>query len=83
MFYFSNRVIGYKPSINIPITSSAIPDSLKRVSLRVEVRGRTYEKDFPAKSNLNYKFVWDRRDAYGRIVFGQIPATGMPYRECP
>ena len=74
LFYFSDRVLGYKPILTVPLTASSIPASLKTVHLRVVVRGKTFEKMFPPSPNLQYQFVWDRKDSYGRTVVGQVTA---------
>eukprot|EP00118_Oscarella_pearsei_P008644 m.45749 g.45749 ORF g.45749 m.45749 type:complete len:2670 (+) comp33632_c0_seq3:67-8076(+) len=74
LYYFSDRVLGYKPVIDIPLTAASIPESLKKVHLRVEIRGRTFEETFEPSVNLKYQFSWDRKDSDGRTVSGQVTA---------
>jgi YD repeat-containing protein len=75
LVYSSNRALGYKPVINIPLTSTNLPQSLLGVHLRVEVQGQAIKKVFPPQPNLNYRFAWDRRDSYRRTILGQVEAV--------
>ena len=79
LFYFSDRVLGYRPVLNIPLTASTVPASLKTVHLRVEIRGKTFEEKFLPSPNLQHRFVWDRKDSYGRTVVGQVTAFSKQY----
>jgi YD repeat-containing protein len=75
LFYFSSRVPAYRPIIVIPLTAAILPSSLKRVHLKIRVRGREYVRLFPPQTELEYRFSWDGRDAYNRVVHGTVPCT--------
>jgi hypothetical protein len=47
------------------------------VRLRVVVEGVVFERDFEADSRLQYRFAWDRRNAYNQKVYGVATATGF------
>ena len=72
---YDSRGAGRKTdrSIEIPLTGRSIPESLEAVHVHVTVAGRTEKKILPAKKDLVYEYVWDRRDAYGREVQGRQP----------
>ena len=72
---YDSRRAGRKTdrSIEIPLTGRSIPESLEAVHVHVTVAGRTEKKILPAKKDLVYEYVWDRRDAYGREVQGRQP----------
>ena len=74
---YDSRRAGRKTdrSIEIPLTGRSIPASLEAVHLHVTVAGRTEKKVLPAKKDLVYEYVWDRRDAYGREVQGRQPVN--------
>jgi RHS repeat-associated protein len=76
LHYTSDRVRGYNAgySLNIPLSGSIIPATLKRIDLVVEIAGKQFAKSFPAAPDQNYVFVWDGKDAYDRILQGQHPA---------
>ena len=61
--------------LDIPLSGATVPPTLKRIELTLTVAGRTTTRTFPPQPNLSYPFVWDRRDAYGRLVRGGVTAT--------
>ncbi len=73
--YRSDRVPGRGGSLEIPLSGESIPPPLKRIELEIRVAGRKFVETFPAEPNQTYTFVWDRQDAYGRILQGIHPAT--------
>lgn len=81
--YSSDRVPGRKAgySMRIPLSGPSLPTDdvtggqIDRIELRVDVAGRTFRQTFPAAPNQSTTFTWDGRDAYGRFVQGQVPAT--------
>ncbi|HEY3487853.1 MAG TPA: Ig-like domain-containing protein, partial [Gammaproteobacteria bacterium] len=75
--YRSDRVIGWIPnySLNIPLTDDAIPASLLRVTLTVQIAGQTYRRTFAPAANLNHAFEWNGLDAYGRRINRPQTAT--------
>ena len=60
-------------SLEIPVTDSVVPEGLLRVMLEVSVAGRSFVDSFPAQPNLKHTFVWDGKDAYGRVMTGGQP----------
>jgi RHS repeat-associated protein len=73
--YRSDRVPGRGGSLEIPLSGESIPPPLKRIELEIQVAGRKFKERFPAEPNQTYTFVWDRRDAYGRVLQGTHLAT--------
>jgi YD repeat-containing protein len=75
--FSSGRVAGYKEalSLNIPLISSTVPDSLKQIILQVQVAGRVFTELFPAAPDQETTFTWDGKDAYGRTPQGKQPVT--------
>lgn len=57
-------------SLSIPVSGLDVPDSLKRIELDISIAGRKYHEIFSATAALNYSFIWDRKDAYGRLAQG-------------
>ena len=75
--YRSDRAPGRTTAntLEIPLSDSTVPASLRRIELEIQVAGRTITRSFPAQPNLSTTFVWDGKDAYGRTVRGARPAT--------
>ncbi len=74
--YRSDRTAGNRAAniINIPLSGSTLPGTVKRIELEVTVAGRTFTQDFPAQANLSTTFEWDGLDAFGRSPQGRQPA---------
>lgn len=68
--YQSDRVPGRKEAntLKIPLSGASVPESLKGINLEVFVAGRSYSYSFPAAQNQTQTFIWDGKDAYGRIL---------------
>lgn len=77
LHYDSELQRGYRPanSLAIELSTAAVPTSLKRISLRVDVAGRTFTQDFPNQPNQTTFFDWDGKDAFGRTLQGGQPAV--------
>jgi hypothetical protein len=75
--YQSDRVAGRKAEnkLDIPITGTSVPPSLKRVDLVVAVAGRKFAQSFGTEPNQTYTFEWDGRDVYGRATNGTQPVV--------
>ena len=75
--YESDRVPGRKSaySLDIPMTGPDVPTSTKRVDLDVLVAGQEFTQTFPTLPNQMYRFTWDSKDAYGRVLQGDQLAT--------
>ncbi len=68
LHYSSNRVEGYKNVIRIPVSGDSLPQSLKRIIVRLKVAGQTFEQTLDALPNQSAEFVWDGLDHFGRPV---------------
>ncbi len=75
LHYRSDRTPGYRAEshLDIPLTGTSIPGSLKRVELVVEVAGREFTWNFSPATGLSQAFDFDGKDAYGRDVWGAQP----------
>ncbi len=58
-------------TVNIPLSSSDIPSSLKRIELEIRVAGQRFNRQFPAEPNQSDSFTWNGKDAYGRDLQGE------------
>ena len=72
LHYQSERTPGRKDdfALNIPVSGTAIPASLQRMRVEVNVAGRLYQTTFAPAPNVNYTATWDGKDAYGRPLQG-------------
>ncbi|MEK7298911.1 MAG: Ig-like domain-containing protein, partial [Candidatus Margulisiibacteriota bacterium] len=76
LHYQSDRVKGrVRNRLDIPLSPASVPSVLKRIDLEISVAGRTFKESFPPDPDQSYEFVWDGRDAYGRVLQGEFPAT--------
>jgi RHS repeat-associated protein len=68
LHYAGNRVQGYRTVIDVPASGESVPDSLKRIVVRVEVAGRTLEQILDPLPGQTAQFMWDGLDHLGRRV---------------
>jgi RHS repeat-associated protein len=75
LHYSSDRVFGRiaARTLNISVSGITVPSSLRRIDVVVAIAGQLTELHFPPLPNQTYKFVWDGKDAYGRVVQGRQP----------
>ena len=74
--YRSDRVPGNsRQSLEVTLTDSTVPTTVKRVEVTVSVAGKSETLVFPPTPNLTHSFSWDGLDIYGRPVYGGQPAT--------
>ena len=75
LHYQSDRMPGYSTGkrITIPLTGDDVSPKLKRVELSIFVAGKSVRRYFLPAFNLEYTYVWDGRDAYGRVAQGKQP----------
>jgi len=73
LHYSSARVPGRlaRNKVQIPISGSVVPASLRRIELDIEVGGVHHHEEFAPLPDLEKAFVWDGRDAFGRYMQGQ------------
>ena len=74
--YRSDREPGRIASQTFTLTGATVPASLQGIELHITVGGRTLDQTFPPNPNQQFRFVWDRKDAYGRTLLGGQPLTG-------
>ena len=72
----SSDAPGYMSTLLIALTGHTVPTHLFIVRLKVVVEGVVFERDFEADVNLQYRYTWDRRNAYNQKVYGVVTATG-------
>lgn len=75
LHYQSERMPGRLSGNNLKIqlSGSTLPPNLQRIHLEVAGAGRMFKESFAPQSNLAYPFIWDGKDAYGRVLLGQQP----------
>jgi RHS repeat-associated protein len=75
--YRSSHVSGRKEAytLDIPLSGPSVPDSLGKIKLEVRVAGRLFKWNFSKAPNLSHTFIWDGKDAYGRIFQGRQPVN--------
>lgn len=72
LHYRSDRVPGRRSarSLDIPLSGATVPASLQRIELELTIAGRQFRQSYAPAPGLRHAFVWDGRDAYGRLVHG-------------
>ena len=69
LFYSASRSGFKNTDFSIPVQLTAFVDpGLKNVILTVDVAGQVFEKQFVPANNLIFKYIWDGKDGYGRLV---------------
>lgn len=75
LHYASNRTKGYYPAkITVPASGATVPLSLKRIIVRVEIAGRSFEQNLPALPNQRGEVIWDGLDSLGKQSDGSVTA---------
>jgi RHS repeat-associated protein len=74
LYYTSNRVDGYQTRVTVPASGPAIPQSLKRIEIKLSIAGNTQKKEFEPIPNLVAEFYWDGTDYRGRELSTPIRA---------
>lgn len=73
LVYRSDNVPGNKTlaGVDIPVTLGPTPASLLGIRLTVSVAGQRFMTTFnQVPTNLTYRFTWDGRDGFGRLIEG-------------
>jgi RHS repeat-associated protein len=75
LHYSSDRVLGRTAArtLNISVSGITVPSSLRRIDVLISIAGQLTELHFPPLPNQSYKFVWDGKDSYGRVLQGRQP----------
>jgi RHS repeat-associated protein len=73
--YRSDRTPGRLASktVKIPLSGSSLPPGNQQIVLEVRVAGGVFPFSFAPAPNLSHTFIWDGKDAYGRMVQGLQP----------
>lgn len=69
LMYRSSLASGYLSRAVMRLTHSAIPRSLVRVHVRVEIEGSVHTKTYEADPNLTHTFAWNKRNVYKQKVY--------------
>jgi RHS repeat-associated protein len=83
LHYATNRTVGYKSVVTIPISGASVPSTLLYVVAKMEVAGRVFQTSLPAVPNKKIEIAWDGLDYLGRQVTGSTMAViriGFVYR---
>ncbi len=73
--YRSDHMEGRLPFVDIRLSDETLPGSVKRIELDIEVAGQKYHYEYAPQTNLIHRFIWDRKDAYGRTLYGSQNLT--------
>ena len=72
--YSSDRSPAANRSMLIPLMKTA-DYTVRSVALDIGIAGQAHHFEFPPAPNLNYLFIWDGKDAYGRFLQGEQPVS--------
>ena len=59
--------------------------SLTKITVSLLIEGRAYEQILEPEPNLEVSFTWNRTDAFGQTVFGEVSSAlkvGLDYNDC-
>ncbi|WP_377474157.1 MAG: RHS repeat-associated core domain-containing protein [Microcoleus anatoxicus] len=75
--YSSDRTSGRQAAYTrtIPVSGSHVAADLERIELEIKVAGQEFKQVFPPQPNQIYTFVWDGKDADGKLLSGKQPVT--------
>jgi len=75
LYYNTFYIKGYKKDnfLKIPITGVEINSFLGAISLEIKVAGKSIKKYYSPATNIEYEFMWDGKDVYGRQLQGRQP----------
>jgi RHS repeat-associated protein len=72
--YDSSRAARTQYKAVIHLSGATVPASLRSINLAIVIAGRSITQSFTPQPSLDYTFVWDGLDAYGRTVQGMQTA---------
>ncbi|MFD0679585.1 MULTISPECIES: S-layer homology domain-containing protein [unclassified Paenibacillus] len=78
LYHDSERTPGYvkKSKITIPVSDATTPSSLKFITVKIEIAGKSISTVFNSAPNQTHTYLWDGKDVYGRMLAG----GEYPYR---
>ena len=74
--YLSSRVSGYESTLSMLLVAGEKPMTLHQVHLRIIIQGSVFEKKFEPISDLQYTYLWGRKNMYEQKVYGTVNAKG-------
>jgi RHS repeat-associated protein len=74
LHYTSSRVKGSYQTISVPASGTTVPSSLKRIIVKLDVAGQTFEQLLNPSPNQIAEFVWDKQDHLGKAIDGPLTA---------
>ncbi|CAK9298497.1 unnamed protein product [Gordionus sp. m RMFG-2023] len=77
LVYSSRKSPNYKNAIYIQIFDDHqyIPDNLKFVHIKIDIQGSRHEHTLEPEANLNFIYLWDKKNIYKQTVYGLAKAT--------
>lgn len=60
----AHRALGYESTIQLQLTPSVIPETLRRIYLRITIEGILFEKTFEADPDIKFTYAWNRLNVY-------------------
>lgn len=76
LVYQSSSSPGYLSTINLLLTGTQVPASLRLVHLRIVVEGNLFSKLFEAEPQIKFTYAWNKRNVYRQKVYGLATARG-------
>ncbi len=77
--YHSSRAKGFLSTIQLQLTpSSGVPQTLRRVRLKITIEGVVHERVFEADPDIQYTYAWDRLNEYRQVTRGGEAGTYFP-----
>ncbi len=74
LHYDSSRTHGYKHVLTVPVSGDSVPESLKRIEVKVTVAGQTLSQTLDPLPKQIAELVWDGRDFRGQTVHESVTA---------
>ena len=75
LHYQSDRTRGRIASrtLDVHVSGATVPASLRRMDVEISIAGQVTQRSFSPQPNVTFRFIWDGRDAYGRLVPAGAP----------
>ncbi|HZZ85961.1 MAG TPA: hypothetical protein VFE30_15605 [Anaeromyxobacteraceae bacterium] len=73
LYYTSARAPGFSRTAEISIIGASVPAALRGIRVNARIAGQTISESLspPFSANHRWRFVWDGKDAYGRVLMGR------------
>ncbi|XP_033098929.1 teneurin-3-like isoform X2 [Anneissia japonica] len=83
--YLSSDAPDYESTISIQLTNDLTEDDPIIVHIHISVQGKLFKKRLEPEPYLQYTFGWNRTNAYGQKVYGEVTAivsVGYEFKGC-